>query len=525
MTRAILLLIGCLAAAAPKADLEHPIRVRLEPSKPGGYFWGKHEKPAVTLTVSSNAQAPMTTAITVRLLDRSEKLVKELWKGQVALDKGKSAPLELQLGLERFGVWFVEVKAGGEQSQQHSVCWLPEAAPTWPESPFGVCCHFGQHKHTIPLTFELIKAMGATWIRDEISWAGVERKKGEYTFDPYFDRYMATAGEMGLRPFIIFDYGNGLYDGGNAPTSPEAVTAFVGYCKALMSRYEKVCQHWEIWNEPNIFFWKPKPNVDDYTKLMKAVYPPTKAADPKATIVGVCTAGTDMKFIEGTLKNGGGKAMDAISVHPYRYPRSPEESGFLGEMARLKALLEKHGVGDMKVWLTEFGYPTQQDKRGVSEARSGAYLVRTCLHALTLPYVERLFIYDFQNDGTDPMDNESNFGLIRLDNTPKAAYAAHNTMVRMIERKRFARAVEAGKDVICYEFAGDKGKTLAAWPKSQAATLSLGTTSKELKLTDLMGNESSVKAADGRLTIPLTEEPIFIADYGSIATGEAKERP
>ncbi|HPD14834.1 MAG TPA: sugar-binding protein [Planctomycetota bacterium] len=495
------------------------VESRFEPSRPHGYFWGKDERPAGALTLTAGVAQPAEAEVTVRLLNHREEPVREVWKGKVQVERGKPVQRELTLGVERYGVHYVEVQAG-EQSQRHSVCWLPEAAPTWPESPFGVCTHFGQHKHTIPLTFDLIKPMGATWIRDEISWAGVERKKGEHTFGEYFDRYMAAAGEMGLRPFIIFDYGNGLYDGGNAPVSPEAVNAFVAYCKALMARYGKVCQHWEVWNEPNIFFWKPKPKVEDYAALMKAVYPATKAADPQATIVGVCTAGTDLRFIEGVLAAGAGKAMDAISVHPYRYPRSPEESDFLGEMARLKALLERHGVGDLKVWLTEFGYPTQKDKRGVSEARSGAYLVRTCLHALTLPYVERLFIYDFQNDGTDPLDNESNFGLIRLDNTPKAAYAAHNTMVRMIGRKRFARAVDAGKDVICYEFVDGQGKVLVAWPKSQAATLSLATTSKELKLTDLMGNTSALAPVEGRITLALTEDPIFLTDYGDVAKAE-----
>ena len=495
------------------------IESRFEPTKPHGYYWGKDEKPAGTLTFSTGVPGLASAAVEVRLLDHREQPVKDLWKGEIRVERGKPTQQEVSLGLERFGVHYVEVKAG-EHSQRHSVAWLPEPAPIWDESPFGVCTHFGQHKHAIPLTFDLIKRMGAAWIRDEIGWGGVERQKGKFTVNEYYDLYMKTAGEMGLHPFIIFDYGNGLYDGGNAPVSPEAVAAFVAYCQELMKRYAAVCRDWEIWNEPNIFFWKPKPNVADYTKLMKAVYPPTKAVNPKATIVGVCTAGTDLRFIEGVLKEGGGKCMDAISVHPYRYPRSPEESDFLGEMARLKAMLEKHGVGDMKVWLTEFGYPTQQDPRGVPEARSAAYLVRTSLHALTLPYVERLFIYDFQNDGTDPLYNEANFGLIRLDNTPKVAYAAHNTMVRMIARKRFVRAVEAGKDVICYEFAGDKGKVLAAWPKSQAATLSLSTTSKELKLTDLMGNTSVVAPADGRITAPLGEDPVFLTDYGDVAQAD-----
>jgi len=488
---------------------------RFEPTQPHGYFWGKDEKPAGTLVVATGIAEPAMAKVEVRLLDHREEVVSQLWKGQVRVRQGKPVRRSLPLKLERYGVYFVEVRVGSH-ARRHSICWLAEPAPIWDESPFGVCCHFGQHKHTIPLTFELIRRMGAAWIRDEISWGGAERQKGKFTFGDYFDRYMKTAGEMSIHPLIIFDYGNRHYDGGNAPTSAEAVAAFVEYCKALMKRYGEICQHWEIWNEPNIGFWKPKPNVGDYTKLMQAVYPAAKGVNPKATIVGVCTAGTNLPFIEGVLKRGGGKLMDAISVHPYRYPRSPEGSDFLGEMKRLKALLDRYDAGHLKVWLTEFGYPTHVGRRGLPEHRSAAYLVRLSLHALSLPFIERLFIYDFQNDGTNPEYNEHNFGLIRLDNTPKVGYAAFCTMARMLYRKRFARALEAGADVICYEFAGETRKVLAAWPRAQAATLSLTTTAKEVTVTDLMGNERSVAPSDGRITLRLGEEPIFITDYGDV---------
>ena len=64
-------------------------------------------------------------------------------------------------------------------------------------------------------------------------------------------------------------------------------------------------------------------------------------------------------------------------------------------MNRLKALLDKHQAGHLKVWLTEYGYPTQLDPRGVAvafgraarpheSARALAPLRRAALH-LRLP--------------------------------------------------------------------------------------------------------------------------------------------
>jgi hypothetical protein len=504
-----LLAWGAACAEAPAV----PLQVRFEPAKPHGYFWGRKGKPAGTLVIANSAQQPVTVAVTARLFGHREAPLGKLWQGQVQAESGKPVRQELPLKLERFGVYFVEVQVG-DRKERHSLCWLPEPAPVWDESPFGVCTHFGQRKHKVPDTLELVRNMGAAWIRDELDWGGIERKKGEFAFPEHFDRYMQAARNLGIHPLILFDYGNDLYDKGESPRTPEAVAAFAKYCQVLMQRYERECQDWETWNEPNIFFWKPKPNPDDYASLMRAAYQAAKATRPKDTVVGICTAGTDLRFIEAVLQKGGGKWMDAISVHPYRYPRPPEASDFLGEMGRLKALLDKYEAGHLKVWLTEFGYPTQLDPRGVPQHRSAAYIVRTCLLALSLPYVERLFVYDFQDDGTNPTYNEDNFGLIRFDSSPKAGYAAHCTMARMLYRKRFVRAIEAGKDVFCYEFARGRSRVLAAWSAKEAGTLSLAATRGRVTVTDLMGNESVVRAADGRITLPLTEEPTFLSGYG-----------
>jgi len=505
------LLLGCGAVhgGAPPAA----VQVRFEPAKPGGYFWGKKDGPAGTLVFSNHASAAINVDISVGVLNHRAEPVGEPLRMPTRLEPGKPVEQKLPLRPERFGVYFIEVQMG-ETRQRFSLAWLPEPAPIWPDSPFGVCTHFGQHKHKVPDTLELIARMGAAWIRDEISWGGVERKKGQYTFDKYFDQYMEAAGKLGIRPLILFDYGNDLYGKGESPRTPEAFVGFAEYCRQLMRRYGPVCRDWEVWNEPNItVFWKPKPNVEDYTSLMKAVYPAAKAANPKATIVGVCTAGTDFKFIEGVLQRDGGKFMDAISVHPYRYPRPPEASDLLGEMGRLKAMLDQYGVGHLKVWLTEYGYPTQQDPRGVAQHRSAAYLVRTSLLALSLPYIERLFIYDFQDDGPDPKYNEHNFGVIRFDGSPKPAYAAHCTMARLLYRRRFIRAIRAGEGVFAYEFAGEAGRVLAAWTSKEPATLFLPTAARRVTVTDLMGNERVVAAADSRLALPLTEEPVFIAGH------------
>jgi hypothetical protein len=44
-------------------------------------------------------------------------------------------------------------------------------------------------------------------------------------------------------------------------------------------------------NEPNISFWKPKPDVQQYSTLALATAKAVREADPNATIIGPATSG------------------------------------------------------------------------------------------------------------------------------------------------------------------------------------------------------------------------------------------
>jgi len=75
---------------------------------------------------------------------------------------------------------------------------------------------------------------------------------------------------------------------------------------------------WGIWNEPNIFFWQPKPDVQQYNALALATCRAVRQADPRATIIGPATSGVPAPFLEAFLASGVLPYLDAVSVHPYR---------------------------------------------------------------------------------------------------------------------------------------------------------------------------------------------------------------
>ena len=75
---------------------------------------------------------------------------------------------------------------------------------------------------------------------------------------------------------------------------------------------------WELYNEPNIHFWEPQPNVSEYIALAQAVGHEIRAYEPDEWFIGPAVSGMDWNFLEACMKAGLLQYWDAVSVHPYR---------------------------------------------------------------------------------------------------------------------------------------------------------------------------------------------------------------
>ena len=418
--------------------------------------------------------------------------------------------------LPRYGLYraVVQWTVGGDMDRASTTL---AALPPMPAETdvdtnlFGACFHFAQHKGELPRNYDLFARIGGRWVRDEYGWGGVERVRGEYNFTEYGDDYVRGIRAAGLRGFYIFDYGNGLYDEGNSPASDEAQEAFTGYAVALNEQYRADIRHWEVWNEPNIGFWKPEPDAAAYARLLNRTYDAVKAVDPEAVIVGLCTAGVDLKYIEEVFEAGGTR-MDALSVHPYRYPASPDAAGFVADLQKTRALMAQYGLGEAPLWLTEVGWPNQADGRGVSEETSGNYLVRMFTLARSQPHMGPIFWYDFQNDGTDPAYNEDNFGLINLDFTPKQPFVAAAMMNRVLLDKAFTRDLALPYPAAGHEYTAADGRgTLVLWATPVGAEVDLVLDAAEVEISDASGRLETVAPVGGRLTVEVGETPVFVS--------------
>ncbi|NMA46548.1 MAG: family 1 glycosylhydrolase [Lentisphaerae bacterium] len=225
-------------------------------------------------------------------------------------------------------------------------------------SGFGVCAHLGWSAEYAKLIEELdlMQAAGIKWARADFTWAQIEPRENEFDFAVY-DRVVAEAEKRQVKILPILCY-NSKWTKGFAH---ENLDAWARYVRTLVSRYGDRLKHWEVWNEPNIGFWKPSPNPEQYVSLLKVSYQTIKAVDPALEVLYGGMAGVAPKFLEDTLKLGAGAFYDIMNIHPYCYPATIEQRRSLVEVDELREILRKYNAPE-RIWITETGWPTHQSE-------------------------------------------------------------------------------------------------------------------------------------------------------------------
>jgi polysaccharide biosynthesis protein PslG len=317
--------------------------------------------------------------------------------------------------------------------------------PTVPES-IGVAIHFLDPQ---PGEMKMLAASGVRWIRMDFDWSRTETAKAQYDFTAY-DRLVALLEQYKIRPVFILCYVNGLYDGGLSPYTDEGVQAFARWAVAAVTHFKGRGIIWEMYNEPNFFFWRPKPNVEAYIKLALTVGEAIYEAAPDEGYIGPAVSGVDLPFLEACFKAGLLNYWSGVSVHPYR-PGNPEAAA--ADFRALRTLIRRYAPEGKQIPILsgEWGYSTNSGRTGVDEQTQGKLLARQWLNDLANDVPLSIW-YDWHDDGPDPEEREHHFGIARftynsardLVYDPKPAYRAAQTLTTALEGFRFNKRLVVG---------------------------------------------------------------------------------
>jgi len=405
---------------------------------------------------------------------------------------------------------------------------IPEAVGN---SGMGVNIHFVTgHERDLDMI-----AAAFSFVRMDFGWEGIERKKGEYDWKGY-EELLRNLERRGLRAIFILDYSNPLYEEAvtspnpingvqrkstASPQHPESIAAFARWAAASAKHFRTHRIVWEIWNEPNIHFWSPEPNAQQYAELALATAKAVREAEPDATIIAPASSGFPWVFLETAFKSGLLEYLDAVSVHPYRdYKRPPETAA--ADYKKLRELIERYAPESRKsairIICGEWGYATH--KGGVSLDVQGEFAARQQLSNL-LNGIPISIWYDWKNDGPDANEREHNFGTVTSELQPKPAYVALKVLKGELAEYGIEKRISLGSDqdyvlVLRRKALSDDAKgspmmKLAAWTLGEPHSVTLELEGRgPVRGSTASGEALELKTEAGRLVLELKGVPQYV---------------
>jgi hypothetical protein len=302
----------------------------------------------------------------------------------------------------------------------------------------------GESASTQASQLAAMKAIGITEIRMDANWDWVQYG-GQKTFDwSQLDQAVAEARAAGMSVDLIVDgcppWAALSGASGDASPQPASSAQFALWASEVASRYgPKGVSTFEIWNEPNnANFWQPAPNPAAYTADLIAAYTAIKKVDPPAFVLSGGLApetndGTDISpvtFLQDMYADGAQGYFDGVGYHPYSFPALADTyeswSGW-SQMnlttSSIRSVMVANGDSGKQVYTPAVGAPTGGPS-GVSQTAQATELTQAIAAAKATSWIGGIYLYTWQDDGTDTTNTEDWFGLLTYAGVQKPAYTA-----------------------------------------------------------------------------------------------------
>ena len=422
-----------------------------------------------------------------------------------------------------FGYYTLRVAAhiGGRVVERESNIGI---VPTIPAEQRGQASRFGIHLHDLNTPertgnmIDQLGAMGIGHVRADTVWSSAELKPGEYTYPTQFVDNMNRLAQNGMTALQVPVYTNKHYDGGLTPSSPAGLAAYGAFTRNVLQQFPQVGSDFEVYNEFDHFYNTGAcgKTPDCYIQMLDAVNGAVDPTVPGATTVGPSLSGMGFKWewLEEFFAKGGLDRLDAVTSHPYTQPLSAPSMG--ADIERLRSMMrEANGGQEKPIWITEMGWATMED--WVTEEEQAKWLVQVT--SATLGHgAERIYWYEAADQRSNPVQGEVNMGLFRSDtgvlplgNEPKPAAIAQVVIASQIGGMQSAEVEDLGAGLESYIFSGGETSSRVVWATDPETPVEIELTSASpITITDIYGETKSQRPKDGKLTITVTDSPVYI---------------
>ena len=425
--------------------------------------WGKYQ-------LSESSEINITATVT----DLPEKSLRAEWElsdltGTI-IDSGSwmvdTTPHRLPLTLPDDGYYRLRVTLKSESGASHGSTSTGLVKTVFQEKTgFDQTGRWAVNGHGRTEEYPVFRKLGITMSRLDISWKDVEPQPGHWKFES-FDKIAVASHENGILILAIL--------GKNPPWLPlnngqgTDREQFLEYVRRTVTRYRNDIFFWDLWNEPQ-YSWSG--TKEEFGLVMRDAYHIIKEIQPESTVV-YNGHPFEEELRTYTLENlaplNGEMPFDALGMHPYSRPRSPDNNRFLEHMSNIRTLLNRIAPGKA-LWISELGWPTSTDALGVTELEQAAYLQRAAMLGLAAGVEKFVWYMPYSSD--NPAYHESQYGFFRADLTPKPALAAYAFLIRMLENMEFSREIPIGEAVRCLEFTNGSRKLHVLWATGETVKL------------------------------------------------------
>ncbi len=364
-----------------------------------------------------------------------------------------------------------------------------------------------------------------------ISWAEIEPRNT--TPEDYYwevaDSEVGTYVGHGLTPImIIADIPTWTGSVRCGPIDDEALDDFAEFVGAVVRRYKDPpynIKYWEFFNEPDGTVEDYGSTINcwgyhgaGYARMLQAVYPVVKAADPEARVLlgGLAhDSFTDeggifyREFLNDVIENGGGPYFDILNFH-YYYFTYEYWGGIIGKTESLRNVLASYGL-QKPIICSEVGIWGDEANR----ERQARYVPQVFSRGMAAG-LESVLWFPLVEGVTSFLG-----GLLYQDLSPKPAYLSYRTMTDELSDYSYTSpAVTGSSNIEGYEFIDPgNGKTKQLlWTVTETDT-PIEFEESRIRAVFYDGTEYIINdggpgdrdgQANGRITAYLTPDPVYV---------------
>lgn len=348
---------------------------------------------------------------------------------------------------------------------------------------FGVAVHLFYTDHERVL--QLAQNAGFDWIRQQIHWKDIEipGQPVEAWGWAELDTIVEATNRYGLKLLISVVRSPSVYTADGSDGLPEDPATLGDFVEAMAERYGDQVHAYEIWNEQNLAHETGGRIVLEdagrYVELLIECYNRIKAVTPGAYVLAGAPSSTgvtdpsiaisDIEYYRAMYEYRDGIIdghFDVQAVHPggsanppdTLYPDNPSDADgwtdhptfYFRHIENVRAVMEEYGLGDHQIWITEYGWATENVTPGyefgnqVTLEQQAEYITRAIQRTYEeYPWVGNMFLWNLnfavlwtQQDPPQPLHEQASFGILNGDWSPRPSYLALQELIARLKQEQ-----------------------------------------------------------------------------------------